>query len=112
MSRHLNPVVLTFLMLGSVLSTSGCFPQRSTITQKASTGYLKFTGANPAAAVAWSFQTRRPGEEISRPLRIKKGELYSLNSGPWTIRVTKGDQPVIEKEVIVSSEESIEIALP
>ena len=130
MPRHLSPAILTFLLLGSALSTSGCFPQRSTITQKASIGYLKFTGpslktrpssassarqpasANSARQSQWSFQTQRSGEETSQTMLINKGEVYSLGSGPWTIKVSKGDRVIIEKQVIVSSGEAIEISLP
>ena len=130
MSRYLKPVVLTVLALGLPLLASGCFPQRSTITQKASIGYLKFTGsslkakassassarqptsANPTGQALWSFQTQRSGEVSSQPMRINKGEVYSLGSGPWTIKVSKNDQLIIEKQVIVSSGEAIEISLP
>ena len=119
MSRYLKPIVLTVLALGL---SSGCFPQRSTVTQKASIGYLKFTGsslkakpssassarqpisANPAGQVLWSFQTQRPGEASSQPMRINKGEVYSLGSGPWTIKVSKDGQLITVALVVCLSQ--------
>ncbi|MBK7629185.1 MAG: hypothetical protein IPJ23_00275 [Ignavibacteriales bacterium] len=92
------------IIIFSILFLTSCGGYKTGVLEKESSGYIKFIGNTLNASV-------EIGESINFSINPETN-LYKLNPGKYTVRVYRDNNLVVERILIIQSQNTIELEVP
>jgi hypothetical protein len=92
------------ILIVSMFFLTSCGGYKTGVLEKESAGYLKFIGNITNASV-----------EIDQSIQFAinpETELYKLNPGKYTVKVYRSDNLVVERIIIIQSQNTVEVEVP
>lgn len=97
----MKEVILLFI---SIALFTSCGGYNTGVLEKESAGYIKFTGNISNAFV-------EIGDSIEFSINPET-DLYKLKPGKYTVKVYRDDELVVERILIIQSQNTIELEVP
>jgi hypothetical protein len=92
------------ILIVSIFLFISCGGYKTGVLEKESSGFIKFKGNITNASV-------EIGESIQFTINPET-ELYKLNPGKYTIKIYRNNNLVIERIIIIQSQNTVEVEVP